>query len=77
MKYNIDSSEVEYQPGSNDQVLCNKLGIISQAEMNEAEEVLLLKLYDKIFENFGFSSFAFQDICDWHRQWLGPIRLLF
>lgn len=73
MKYIIDSSEVEYQPNSVSQVLCNKLGITSQIDMNEAEEVLLFKIYDKVFEDFGFSSLVFQDICNWHRQWLGSI----
>jgi cell filamentation protein len=73
LKYKIDSAETEYEPGSGDLVLRNKLAIVSEADMNEAEEVLLLKLYDKVFDEFATMTLGFQTICDWHRQWLGPI----
>jgi len=38
LKYKIDSAETEYEPGSGDLVLRNKLAIVSKADMNEAED---------------------------------------
>ena len=73
MKYLIESPQVEYEPGSNEQVLRNKLGIKTQEDINEAEAVLLLKLYEKVFNQVGRTELSFQHICDWHRQWLGPL----
>ncbi|MFJ0261007.1 Fic family protein [Acinetobacter baumannii] len=74
MKYAIGTSEGDYEPGSNGRVLKNKLGITSEAEMQEAEEHLLLQLYNYIFANeFSIEQLSFQDIMDWHRKWLKPI----
>lgn len=36
-KYNASGSQASYQTGSNDQVLSNRLGIISPDEMDDAE----------------------------------------
>lgn len=74
-KYEIDSSETHFQQGSNNTVLANKLGIIDPAEMDEAELILLKKLYEKVFsENgCGLENLALINIVDWHRQWLGNI----
>ena len=73
MKYLIESPQVEYEPGSNEQVLRNKLGIKTQEDINEAEAVLLLKLYEKVFNQVGRTELSFQHICDWHRKWLSPL----
>jgi cell filamentation protein len=71
MKYLIESPQVEYEPGSNEQVLRNKLGIKTQEDINEAETVLLFKLYERIFNQEAKAELTFRHICDWHRQWLG------
>ena len=48
-KYEINSAEERYQPGSNDLVLANKLGITDTEEMEELESGLLLMLYEHLF----------------------------
>lgn len=74
MKYSIGTTEGDYEPGSNGRVLKNKLGITSETEMQQAEEYLLLQLYNYIFANeFSIEQLSFQDIMDWHRKWLKPI----
>lgn len=58
-KYELNSAEERYQPGSGDLVLANKLEIINAAEMDTLESGLLLMLYEQI--------------CEWHRKWLGNV----
>jgi cell filamentation protein, protein adenylyltransferase len=73
-KYDIESSQTAYQPDSNDQVLANKLGIVDSSEMDEAELVLLEKLYERILtEQLLEGAITSEVIKDWHRQWLGAI----
>lgn len=73
-KYDVQSSQTAYQPGSDDQVLVNKLGIIDPAEMDEAELVLLEKLYERILvEQLPEGGITSDEIKAWHRQWLKPI----
>lgn len=45
-KYTLNSTEERYQPGSNDTVLLNKLGIVDAEEMEELESGLLMMLYE-------------------------------
>jgi len=74
MKYEIGTSEGEFEPESDGKVLRNRLGISSEIEMNEAEEVLLIKLYEWVFsQEFSVKTLSFQDIREWHRKWLGLI----
>jgi len=74
LKYSIGTTEGDYEPSSNDRVLKNKLGITLETEIQEAEEFLLLQLYNYIFANeFSIERLSFQDIMDWHRKWLKPI----
>ncbi|WP_114416176.1 Fic/DOC family protein [Marinospirillum perlucidum] len=74
MKYFIGTQEGEYEPGSGQKVLRNKLGIQSELDMNEAEEVLLLQLYEYLFEpEFDLATLTFANIQDWHHMWLQPI----
>ena len=74
-KYDVDSSETQFQPGSNDMVMLNLLDIVDPKEMDDVEVVLLTKLYEKVFEdNFPeVINFSFDNISTWHRQWLGNI----
>lgn len=74
MKYSIETSEGDFEPGSDHKVLKNKLGITSEGDIDEAENTLLLKLYEYLFEpEFQLESLSFVDIKDWHRKWLKPI----
>lgn len=66
--------EGEFQPGSNGLVLRNKLGITDPAEMDEAELVLLEKLYEAVLvEALPDRTLTVADLKTWHRRWLGNI----
>jgi len=72
-RYSVSANE-DFEPGSNNQVLKNKLGIKSldimqaqeESELERAESELF-KLYD---ENHQFTA---MDICNIHELWLGDI----
>ena len=73
-KYNIGGIQGRFQPGSNNQVLANKLGITDPAERDEAEMVLLEKLYeDVLLHNLPTGSIGVSDLKVWHRRWLGNL----
>ncbi|MEJ6120644.1 Fic family protein [Vibrio sp. 2-Bac 85] len=74
-KYDVNSSEGEFQAGSDSKVLKNLLGIISELEINDAESVLLVQLYQHLFDDVIHSpdSLTIADIQEWHRKWLGNI----
>lgn len=73
-KYEIDSSEVHYEEGSNELVLKNKLGITDPSYMDEIESDLLLRLYEKVFSEDPLpDALSFESILKWHCQWLGNI----
>lgn len=73
-KYDIDSSEIQFQLGSDGRVLKNKLNITDLSEIDDVESELLLKLYEKIFIDSAIpSTLTFTDILTWHRQWLGNV----
>lgn len=73
-KYELHSAEQRYQPGSEDLVLANKLGIIDVDEMDALESGLLLMLYEQLFiEGQPPPALAFEHISEWHRQWLGNV----
>src|SRR5690625_2007869 len=63
-----------FEPGSDDRVLGNMLGITRTADMNEAELVLLAKLYDEVLtEAFPDRQLTVADIKAWHYRWLGNV----
>lgn len=73
-KYELNSAEERYQPGSGDLVLANKLEIIDAAEMDALESGLLLMLYEQLFISHQIpSTLSFEHICEWHRKWLGNV----
>ncbi|MCF6250194.1 MAG: Fic family protein [Methylococcaceae bacterium] len=73
-KYQVSGSQGLYQPGSNNLVLANKLGLVDLEEMNEAELFLLEKLYEEVLlKNFSPKLIQVADIKTWHRKWLGNI----
>ena len=73
-KYELNSAEERYQPGSGDLVLANKQGIIDEEEMEALESGLLLMLYEQLFiEGQPPEALAFEHISRWHRHWLGNV----
>jgi len=73
-KYDLESSQTAYQPGSSNQVLANRLGITDSSEVDEAELVLLEKLYERVLtEQLPEGVITSEVIKGWHRQWLGAI----
>ena len=66
--------EDQYEPGSNGQVLKNKLGITSASEMNNIEKEEQLRAMDELTDLFDRDHrFTATDICKLHEIWLGNI----
>jgi cell filamentation protein len=66
--------EDQYEPGSNNQVLKNKLGITSPEEMDDAEAIALKEATDKLVRTFDkHHRFTAADICGFHKIWLDGI----
>lgn len=61
-----------FEPGSNELVLKNFLGIVDPSEMNLIETELLDALYMHVFENFP-EKITFSTISHWHKMWLGNV----
>lgn len=73
-KCDIDSSQSMFQPGSNNRVLANKLGITDPADMDEVELVLLEKLYESVLlEHLPEGTLKVTHLKNWHRRWLGNV----
>jgi cell filamentation protein len=74
MKYSINNEEGEFEPGSENKVLKNKLGITSVQDMNDAEDDLLFQLYNHVFEpELSIDDLTFETISTWHHKWLGNV----
>jgi cell filamentation protein len=66
--------EAQYEPGSNGQVLKNRLGIISKQDIDDTEARALEKTMDALVRTYGETHrFTVADLCEWHRIWLGDI----
>ncbi|MCU7919577.1 MAG: Fic family protein [Candidatus Thiodiazotropha sp. (ex Epidulcina cf. delphinae)] len=66
--------EAQFEPGSNESVLKNKLGVQSSEQMDEVELDLLIQLYDLIPEEIETDQpLTVINIRDWHRRWLGNV----
>ncbi len=73
-KYVVDSAETHYQPGSNESVMLNKLGVTSVEEINDVESIMLARLYEKVFSEDAIDTpLTFETIATWHRWWLANI----
>ena len=73
-RYAVHGAQGEYQPGSNDLVLANKLGIQSVEDMDELELELLQRLYeDVLMEHLPNRTLTADDLKTWHRRWLGNV----
>jgi cell filamentation protein len=66
--------EGEFQPGSDEQVLRNRLGIADPQDMDEAETALLHRLYQAVLEEeCPDRRITVADLKHWHRLWLGNV----
>lgn len=66
--------EDQYEPGASGLVLRNKLGIISPEEIDDAEAFALKDATDKLIRNLSADHrFTADDICTFHKLWLGGI----
>ena len=66
--------EGQFQPGSQGQVLSNKLKIIDPGEMNDVELNLLKQLNLSVLDDVTVDqTITSDDLCEWHRRWLGNV----
>ena len=70
----LTNLEGQYQPGSNNLVLLNKLGITDLAEINQLELELLADLTEVLLTELEEGQILSSvDLCEWHRRWLGNV----
>jgi len=74
-RYDVsDSIEAQFEPGSNDTVLKNKLGITDPNKMDKVEAEALIKATDALFHEYDADhQFSANDVCHMHKVWLGDI----
>lgn len=73
-RYNITGSQGALQAGSEDKVLENKLDITRVEDMDEAELVLLQKLYVSVLgDHLPPGRISVLHLKRWHRRWLGNV----
>ena len=74
-RYNVSGLiEAQYEPGSNDTVLRNLLGIIDPDEMDRVEAKALVKATDILIRKYDQEhQFSEADICHFHKTWLGEV----
>ena len=73
-KYEASGVQAEFEPGSRNRVLRNLLGIVRVRDMEDAESEALQRVQEEAAERYGPTHrFNAHDICELHRQWLGPI----
>lgn len=74
-RYDVSGlSEAQFEPGSDGLVLKNRLGITSPAEMDVAEANALIAAVDHLVRTYDEDHrFTANDICEFHRVWLGGI----
>jgi cell filamentation protein len=72
-KYEVTTTEGEFEAGSNGAVLKNKLSITTVDDINEAETELLIKLYELVIIETEYSELTVANITTWHQKWLGNV----
>lgn len=72
-RYDVSGlAEAQFEPGSNEQVLRNRLGIKTATEMDVLEARALQRVMNDAVRQFGESHrFTAADICGLHKAWLG------
>lgn len=70
----MGNPEGQFQPGSNDEVLLNKLDITSSSEMDDIELDLLAQLTETVVNEVSEDQqITTEELCEWHRRWLGNV----
>lgn len=74
-RYDVKGNvEAQFEPGSNDRVLANKLGISDADDMDDIELDLLKRLHEDVFRSVETDQrLTVADIREWHRRWLGNV----
>jgi cell filamentation protein len=74
-RYDVsDLTEAQFEPGSNDLVLKNRLGIMSPQEMDVAEARALERAMNSFIGSYGESNrFMVDDLFALHKDWLSEI----
>lgn len=73
-RYQTTGAEGEFEPGSNERVLRNLVGITSADDMDELELQLLSELYNEVLlQNLPDRRLTVADLKHWHRLWLGNV----
>ncbi|KAA0891012.1 Fic family protein [Pusillimonas sp. ANT_WB101] len=73
-RYDIAGPQGMFEPGSGDRVLVNKLGITLPSDMDEAELILLQKLYESLLsDQMPEDGITVEHLKIWHRRWLGNV----
>jgi len=73
-RYQVGGAEGQYEPGSGDNVLANKLGIVDPDEMDDLESRLLQDLYESVLRrDFPDRRLCVADLKTWHHRWLGNV----
>lgn len=73
-RYAVDGPEGEFEPGSNQRVLSNLVGITSPDDMDELELELLSQLYDGLLlDELPEQTITVAMLKSWHRRWLGNV----
>lgn len=74
-RYDISGNpEGQFQPGSDDQVLVNALGITNPNDMDDVELALLQNMQEKLLDDIESDQrITAEDLCNWHRGWLNDV----
>jgi len=73
-RYAAHGPEAEFEPGSGRRVLKNLLGIRTKRDMERAEALALARAQDRFNRTYSADHrFKANDICEFHRTWLGEI----
>lgn len=73
-RYDTAGDQGAFEPGSDDQVLRNKLGVTNSDDMDEIELHLLAQIYEAVLvEDLPDRILRVADIKAWHRRWLGNV----
>lgn len=73
-RYEVTGLQGMFESGSGDLVLANKLGIVNPRDMDEAELVLLQKLYESVLRHhLPPGRITLVHLRTWHRRWLGNV----
>jgi cell filamentation protein len=73
-RYQTNGTKGEFEPGSDEQVLRNLVGITSTDDMDELELRLLGELYDEVLlQNLPDRALTVADLKHWHHRWLGNV----